>query len=214
MNNNTQLVDIPLKSLIKAKWNYKTDGTDAQIEKLMESIKVDKSVGVLAVREIGKDKFEVIDGNHRLEAVIRLKWEEVPCENFGDISKGKAITIARRRNHKWFEDDILAYAEIFKNDVLKEYSIDELEKFMPDTKKEMEDLEKLLEMDWTQYDGDFEYDEDELKTIKLVVPEETYKNWLDWKEKCAKLSGYETDSKAFEYAIVEALNTDIEEQNG
>ena len=210
----TQLAEINVEDLVKADWNYKTDGTDEQIEKLMESIKVDKSVGVLAVRE--KDKmFEVIDGNHRLEAVIRLGWKKVPCENFGDISKGKAITIARRRNHKWFEDDILAYAEIFKSDVLEEYSIDELEKFMPDTKEEMENLEKMLEFDWDQYDEEFKYDEDEgLKTIKLVVPEETYKNWLAWKEKCAKLSGYETDSKAFEYAIVEALNIPIEEENG
>ena len=65
----------------------------------MNSIEEDKSVGVLAVREID-GKFEVIDGNHRLEALIRMKWKKVPCENFGQITKAKAITIARRRNHK------------------------------------------------------------------------------------------------------------------
>ena len=115
--NDTQLVEMNESDLVKADWNYKTDGTEEQIEKLMASIGVDKSVGVLAVREKGK-KFEVIDGNHRLEAIKRLGWKKVPCENFGDISKAKAITIARRRNHKWFEDDVLAYAKLFKEDVL------------------------------------------------------------------------------------------------
>ena len=99
----TQLAELSINDLIKADWNYKTEGTEEQIEKLITSIKVDKSVGVLAVREISisedKDgmevnKFEVIDGNHRLEALIRMNWEKVPCENFGDISKAKAITIA------------------------------------------------------------------------------------------------------------------------
>ena len=207
----TQLAEIDVKDLTKAKWNYKTDGTEEQIEKLMKSIQVDESVGVLAVREKDK-KFEVIDGNHRLEAVTRLGWKKIPCENFGDISKAKAITIARRRNHKWFEDDILSYAEIFKEDVLSEYTIDELEEFMPDSKEEMENLEKMLDFDWNSFEDKALYDEDEnLKSIKVVVPEETYNMWLKWKERVKSLGDYETDGKAFEYAIIEALNGTTEE---
>ena len=202
----TQLVEMDIKDLIKADWNYKTDGTDEQIEKLINSINEDKSVGVLAVREIG-DKFEVIDGNHRLEALIRMKWKKVPCENFGQITKAKAITIARRRNHKWFDDDIMAYAQLFQDDVLSEFSIEELEKFMPDTKEEMENLSKILDFDWDNFEGDGKYDEDEeLKTIKVVVPEDTYELWLEWKSKVKEIGDYETDGKAFEYAIAEALN--------
>ena len=200
----TQMVEMDIKDLIKADWNYKTDGTDEQIDKLINSIKEDNSVGVLAVREIG-DKFEVIDGNHRLEALIRMKYKKVPCENFGDISKAKAITVARRRNHKWFDDDITAYAELFKDDVLSEYSIEELSKFMPDTIEEMENLEKMLDFDWED-EGEPVYDEEDLKSIKIVVPKETYDMWLKWKEKVFEISEYETDGKAFEFAIVEALN--------
>ena len=211
MGLKTQLVEMDIKDLIKAEWNYKTDGTQEEINKLIESIKVDKSVGVLAVREIDNEKFEVIDGNHRLEALIQMKYKKVPCENFGKISKGKAITIARRRNHKWFEDDILAYANLFKEDVLKEYSLKELEKFMPDTLEDMENLDKMLEFDWEDYDNDEKYDETDLKTIKVTVPKETYDIWIKWKEVLKKLNNYETDSKAFEYAIIEALNGTTEE---
>ena len=35
----TQLVEMNANDLIKADWNYKTDGTDEQIEKLINSIK-------------------------------------------------------------------------------------------------------------------------------------------------------------------------------
>ena len=208
--NNTQLVQIGIKDLIKADWNYKTDGTEDQIQKLMNSIKIDKSVGVLAVRE-NRDKFEVIDGNHRFEAIKRLGWKEVPCENFGEISKAKAIIIARRRNHKWFEDDVMAYAELFKKDVLKEFKIEELVDFMPDTKEEMENFEKLLDFNWDDYKEGIDLNEmEDLKTINLKVPENVYNMWIEWKEKIKNLNGYQTDTKAFEFAIVEANNTIIE----
>ena len=62
---NNQLVDIELKNLFKAKWNYKTDGTEEQIEKLCNSIKEDKSVGVLAVREIKKGFEDTINSSQQ-----------------------------------------------------------------------------------------------------------------------------------------------------
>lgn len=214
----TQIVEIDVGDLIKADWNYKSEGTPEQIAKLAESIKHDRSAGVLAVREIvvdGKIKFEVIDGNHRLDAVKLAVWKKVPCENFGQISKARAITIARRRNHKWFEDDILKFAELFKNDVLSEFNLDELAKFMPDSREEMENLSKLLEFDWSQFNGDGEDGEHpNLKEIKFWVPEETYNIWVKWKERVKKIPGYDSDGKAFEFAVIEALNTPEESLAG
>ena len=204
MSNKTQLVDMNINDLVKADWNYKTDGTEEQIQKLMNSITEDSSVGVLAVREI-EDNFEVIDGNHRLEAVTRLGWKKIPCENFGGITKAKAITIARRRNHKWFEDDLMSYAEIFSDTVLSEYSIEELEKFMPDTKEEMEDLKDLLNFDWDKYNTP-EEEQDDFKTLTLKLPESVYVLWLEWKGKSSEITGSDSEINAFEYAIVEALN--------
>ena len=212
MANKTQIVDINSNDLIKAEWNYKTDGTEDQITKLMNSINEDSSVGVLAVREID-DKFEVIDGNHRFEAIQRLKWKKIPCENFGSISKAKAITIARRRNHKWFEDDILAYAEIFKEEVLAEYSIDELEKFMPDTKDEMEKLSKILDFQWDELENVKEEFDEEFKTLNLKLPESVYALWLQWKQEAQTVTRSDSEIIAFEYAIIEALNMPTEEKD-
>jgi len=204
MGMKNQLAEINIQDLIKAEWNYKSDGTDEQIEKLCNSIKKDASVGVIAVRELN-GKFEVIDGNHRLEAVKRLEWEKVPCENFGQISKAQAITIARRRNSQWFSDDAVKYAEIFKNVVLEEYSIDELTQFMPETKQELENISKLTDFDWSNYDKQGTYESNDNKTINLTVNEDTFKLWDQWKEKCSILLEYDNDNLYFEQAILEAL---------
>ena len=91
-----ELITLSIDKLIKADWNYKTDGSEEQITKLMNSIEYDNSAGVLAVRKI-KNKFEVIDGNHRLEALRRLDWKEIQVENFGELSKAKAIILSRRK---------------------------------------------------------------------------------------------------------------------
>jgi len=202
-----KIMIIKINDLIPADWNYKSDGTEEQIETLCNSIKEDKSAGVPAVRHLG-DKFEVIDGNHRLEALKRLKWKEVPCENFGDISKAKAIVVARRRNHKWFEDDVLKLSGLFKDDVSKEYTVDHLEKIMPDTREEIEALITLTDFDWNQFntsDENIEIEE-QFKTLTIKLPENVLELWEKWKAVCIE-DGITSEINIFEYAIVEALNT-------
>lgn len=202
-----KIMIIKINDLIPADWNYKSDGTEEQIETLCNSIKEDKSAGVPAVRHLG-DKFEVIDGNHRLEALKRLKWKEVPCENFGDISKATAIVIARRRNHKWFEDDILKLSGLFKNDVATEYSIDDLDRIMPDSREQIEALMTLTDFDWNQFntsDDEIEIGE-QYQTLTIKLPENVFELWEKWKAVCIK-EGITSEINIFEYAIVEALNT-------
>ena len=209
MTHRTQIVELDVSDLIPAEWNYKTAGTEEEIAKLANSIGLDKSAGVPAVREVG-ERFEVIDGNHRLAAIKVLGWERVPCENFGDITKAMAIIIARRRNHKWFEDDVLQYAELFTDDVLKEFSLDDLEPIMPDRREEMEALTKLLDFDWSQYDTATTHDNgDEKIVLKLELNTETYTMWKQWKEQCAELLGYDNDGRCMELALVEALNVPV-----
>lgn len=143
MNQKTKIYQVDIGDLIPCDWNYKLDGTQEEIDKLVESIKRDGSMGVLAVREVEKDgfvKLEVIDGNHRLKAIQILGWKKPFIENFGDISKAEAITIARRRNHQWFQDDIQKLANLLINEVLPEIKVEDYLKFMPDS---ADDLEKL-----------------------------------------------------------------------
>lgn len=205
--NKPSIVEIPIKLLIKAGWNYKTEGTPEQVAKIAASIKHDSSAGVMAVREIIKKNrsyYEVIDGNHRLQAIKLLKWEKAHCENFGAITQAQAILIARRRNHVWFQDDVLKYAELFKSVVLPEYSFDDLEAFMPETREEMEHYAKLLDFDWSQYENSDQEGVDEMqKTISIKVSTTTFERWHALKEHVQKQIADE--AALFDFLVRSAL---------
>ena len=201
--NNVEKVNID--RLIKADWNYKTDGTDEQINKLINSIKYDNSAGVLAVRELG-DKLEVIDGNHRLEALRRMNMQEVQVENFGALSKAKAILVARRRNHVWFDDDLLSFSELLKNDVLPEIALDHIKNILPDSTAEIDNMLALGKFDWEEPTLNEPKETDGNKVIKIKVNDEVFKMWQDWIQFCAEQNNFKSESEAFEFAIVEAKN--------
>ena len=194
-----------IENLVKAEWNYKTDGTDEQITKLMKSIQYDNSAGILAVRKLN-DKYEVIDGNHRLEALRRLGWMQIQVENFGDIPKSKAIVISRRRNHVWFDDDLKAFSDLIKNDVLPDIDTDTLKEILPDTPDEIDNLINFGNFDWEEPEQKEAKESDGLKSITIKIDEPVYQMWQDWVKWCAEQTDYKNDAQAFEYAIIEAKN--------
>jgi hypothetical protein len=207
----TQIVEIETKHLKPAPWNYKVDGTPEEIEKLIRSIRRDGSVGVLAVREIDDGGFEVIDGNHRLQAVRQMKWGKVHCENFGEISQAEAVVIARRRNHSWFEDDAQKFGKLLKDVVVPEIDVDELEQIMPDTADEMQRLIDLANFSFDNFDeGEHPDDEQGFKTLALKLPEDQFAMWKQWCDRCESLTEYNSPEKFFELAIAEALSTPTE----
>lgn len=172
-----KLITATPDKVVKAVWNYKNDGTEEEIQKLMASVEYDMSAGVLAAREIEKDGemvYEVMDGNHRLEALLRLGWKKIPLENFGPISKAKAVTIARRRNHSWFDDDLLKLSDLMA-DVVQEIEMDELTTFMPESEQDLENLVNFGQFDWTtpeskNYNRNAQDDEEEDKKPTSEIP--------------------------------------------
>lgn len=152
-----KIITIPFEQLVKADWNYKSEGTEAEIRVLAQSILEDNSAGIPAIRELEPNVYELIDGNHRHDAISLLismgktEWENVECENFGKITKAQAITIARRRNYKWFDDNLFKYAELLRDEVLPEYPIETLDRFMPEGKQQITDLVEMLDFDFGSY---------------------------------------------------------------
>ena len=197
------LETVTIDRLIKADWNYKSDGTDAQITKLMNSITYDNSAGVLAVRKVG-DKLEVIDGNHRLEALRRLGWTNVQVENFGELSKAKAVILARRRNHVWFDDDLLSYSELFKEDILPEISLEELKTILPESEAEIDSILNLGKFDWEEPQKKQIENQDKEIYIKIKADEHLILKWQTFLNDCKEKTDHKTDSQALEFAINQA----------
>lgn len=217
----TQIAKAKVNDLIHASWNYKTDGTEEQIQKLMAAIAKQGSCGVLMVREIevdGKNVFEVMDGNHRLTALRRLGWEECPIENFGKISQADAIVYTRQRNEQWFEDDKLKLAVLFSNEVFADYTPEYLSTILPDTLEQLHSYKALANVEWVppnldgeNDNGDAPPDEDKYKLVKLWVTEEVFNLWEKWLERAREITGLESDARAFEFAVIEALNVPEEQ---
>ena len=199
-----QIVKSKVSDLIKADWNYKTDGTEDQINNLMEAIRFANSCGVLMVREIdidGKIMLEVMDGNHRLEAIKRLGWDMVPIENFGKLDQADAIVLTRQRNEQWFEDDKIKMSSLFNQFVFDKYNDVQLNNILPDDLTQLQVFKDMENVDWqapeqTRPSGD---SEDELKITIKVTPG-AKKVWHRWQNN-AEGRGAQSDEEILLMAI-------------
>ncbi len=95
-------VDVPLSELVKAPWNYK--GEDEQTStQLHNSLKKYGLIQNLIIRWLPSGKYEVCNGNHRLDELALLKHKTAHCYNLGDVSLQVAQRISIETNELHFE---------------------------------------------------------------------------------------------------------------
>lgn len=140
--------NIKVKNLRKAPWNYK--GNDAELaQKLKENIRQNGQIENLIIRELEKGTFEVVNGNHRYDALVELGFEDAMCCNLGKISNTKAMKLAIVTNETKFPVDAMKLAELVK-EISIEVELDDLVHTMPFTLDELEyfvdaDISDLLD---------------------------------------------------------------------
>ena len=133
----------------------------------------------------------IIGGHQRVKVAKKLGMLDVPCIEL-DLSYDKEKELNVRLNKNTGDWDYAILVNNFNIDDLVEFGFDDSELKIDLPEDEKENL---------MYD--------DLKSINIKVPEKVYNMWISWKNKIKELNGYETDSKAFEFAIVEANNTII-----
>lgn len=76
----------------------------------------------------------------------------------------------------------------FRNDILKEFAIDELESMLPINREELLNYNEILSFNWDQYNHNNEDNEEEIegKVIKIIVSDQVFKLWNKWREKLMK----------------------------
>jgi len=125
----TEWVDIEIEKLTPANWNYKQDYSKL-LEKLKNNIKRNGQIENIIVRELETGFFEVVNGNHRLEAFKQLGFNLIKCYNIGKVSLQQAQRIAIETNETKFQSNQDQLNAILK-EIIGEDSIDDLIQTLP-----------------------------------------------------------------------------------
>lgn len=155
MNEGSKWIDVPLSHLVKWKENYKEDD-DHKLNALVENMRRNGQAETIIVREIGDAGegmiYEVINGNHRVDAFHLLGWNEpVHCRNYGEIPDALAARIAVETNETRFPTNWVLLDGIVENLKLQ-FPAEDLKLTLPFGLKDMQRYQ-LTDIQSTQADG-------------------------------------------------------------
>lgn len=138
--------EIEIGKLTKADWNYKEEDFLTE-SKLIENLRKNGQVENIIVREIDGDRFEVINGNHRLKVYKTLGYKKVICYNLGKVSLLAAKQIAIETNETRFAPDRIKLAERI-SELAEEFGAQQIAFTMPFSEAEINNLQNILTYDW------------------------------------------------------------------
>jgi len=147
-------INIPIELISKADWNYKANSYYL-LSKLRRSIMKNGQIENIIVRQLPNTdnadtyKYEVINGNHRLDILRELKIKDALCYNLGCISLNEAKRIAIETNETRFKTDDMIFSEVL-NDINKEISSMDISETTSLDENEIDDFVSLF--NFTQKD--------------------------------------------------------------
>lgn len=136
---------IEINKLVKAKWNYKKDD-DNLLAKLKENIVRNGQIENIIVRELGNEKFEVVNGNHRIDAFMDAGISDIYAFNLGTITDSQAKRIAIETNETRFESNIIALNKLLYNLTL-DFDVEDLLQTLPFDDKKLMTIEDVIDGD-------------------------------------------------------------------
>ena len=178
--------EIELSKLVGAAWNYKKDFEYLE-EKLINNIKKNGIIENIIVREIEGDKFEVVNGNHRLKACVKIGLEKIMCCNLGGIKLRVAKRIAVETNETKFPNDKSKLSDIV-SELLDSFGLDDMISTTPWNTDEIGKLAKIDVDDLTSGvdDDDAPGSSFEIENvIKIPADDEALSIWNEWVEQCS-----------------------------
>jgi len=137
---------LKLAQLVKAEWNYKKDEPE-QARKLVANIKRNGQVENLLVRDLGRNRYEVVNGNHRIDALNELQTKSAIVCDLGKISKAEAMRLAVETNETMFETDFVKLSKLFK-EMKVDFDEEDLLSTLPFDAREFSDIEQITQFEW------------------------------------------------------------------
>ena len=185
-----KIIHKQIDDLIFAEYNPR-QLSDEQYKHLKESISRFGLVDPIIINK-NKDRKDIIIGGHQRVKVARtMGIDKVPCVEIDlTYDREKELNVRLNKNTGDWDFDILN--EAFEIEQLLDWGFDNSA-----IKIDLEDVIKD--------------EEEDFKTLSLKLPEPVYALWKKWKSKAKEITESDSDINAFEYAIVEALNTPIKD---
>lgn len=133
--------------LDKAPWNYKRDDPDMQAALEANMRRNGQLINLIVRPSSGCCRWEVINGNHRLDALEALGVKEALCFDTGPISNAAAKRLAVETNETNFPTDYLSLSEAVEA-MLREFDLGDLAETMPYTDTELAHFREMVGFDW------------------------------------------------------------------
>lgn len=161
---NIQSIDV-LK-IFPNVWNPNRQ-SDFIFEKELTSIRTHGFLDPILVREI-PEGFEIIDGEHRYRAGLKLDYKELPCNNLGKVTDSVAKQLTIILNEVKGKADTGKLSDIMK-ELQLDIGIEALEAIMPYSSLELDALVKSADIDWESLSPNKQED---VKSIPPVKPKD------------------------------------------
>ncbi len=150
-----EFVMIKVECLIPADWNYKVILTSSDHEqKIMDALesnfRKNGQIENIIVREIKGGKYEVVNGNHRLEVAKKIHMDSLMCFNLGKITLSEAKRIAIETNETKFTSDEFQLARRIE-EIREDFQLDDLSETMTFEIADFERFDKMLNFDETDF---------------------------------------------------------------
>lgn len=165
-----------------APWNYKEDHKETKA-KLRANMKEHGQIVNVILRNKEGGRFEMVNGNHRLEIMQEDKVTECMSYHMGTISDTLAMRVAVETNETSFPNNPMRLGDIVSQ-ILETYegNISALTKTFPFSGAEVSALTQLEQFDWNDFQNrlvieskepvlTFKVDPETLKQIEQLVRE-------------------------------------------
>ena len=182
---------IQIDKLVKADWNYK-ENDEELCSKLVENIKRNGQIENILVRLLDTGFYEIVNGNHRYDALKAVGAKVAIAYDLGSISTAEAMRIALETNETRFKTNDAKLASVIK-EIASTVSLEELAATIAFSPSELDRLLSLADWDWDQYtdDGGAKPTPKEKPVYtdleEAIAAEGVKALWAEWKEKVAKV---------------------------
>lgn len=159
----------PREILVKALWNYKEEDS-FMAEQLLNNIKRNGQIITCQVRLLESGFYEVVDGNHRLDAFNETEQKFIFAYDHGKISQAQAERLSIETNETKFAANAEKLAALL-SELTEMFSDEDLKCTIPFTDEEFSNiLNQLTEGGFTSDPDINDISEDNFEAPEIIQP--------------------------------------------